>query len=85
MAYAGAEFTSKLLSAMNGQPNVVECAYTQNNVTSLPFFSTPVSLGPNGVEHVHDFGPLSPLEQANFDAMLPDLKKQIEKGVAFCQ
>lgn len=84
MAYAGAKFTSRLLSAMTGEEkNVIECSFTQNSVTSLPFFSTPVTLGPNGVEKVHEFGELSKMEQDNFDSMLPDLKKQIEKGVAF--
>lgn len=83
MAYAGARFTNRLLDAMNGEKNVVECSYTENDVTPLPFFSTPVTLGPNGVEKVHSFGELSELEQANFDSMLPDLQKQIEKGVAF--
>ncbi|KDO21451.1 malate dehydrogenase [Saprolegnia parasitica CBS 223.65] len=83
MAYAGARFTTRLLDAMTGAKDVVECSYTQNDVTSLPFFSTPVTLGPNGVEKVHHFGSLNAVEQANFDAMLPDLEKQIAKGVAF--
>jgi len=83
MAYAGAHFTKRLLDAMNGEKNVVECSYTENNVTKLPFFSTPVTLGPNGVEQVHDFGKLSDVEQANFDSMIVDLEKQIAKGVAF--
>jgi malate dehydrogenase len=83
MAYAGARFAVRLLDAMNGEKNVVECSFTQNNVTKLPFFSTPVTLGPNGVEQVHPFGKLSALEQKNFDEMLPDLEKQIAKGVAF--
>ncbi|ETV90572.1 malate dehydrogenase, NAD-dependent [Aphanomyces invadans] len=83
MAYAGARFTSRLLDAMSGEKNVIECSYTQNNVTKLDFFSTPVTLGPNGVEEVHSFGKLNAVEQANFDSMLPDLEKQIAKGVEF--
>jgi len=83
MAYAGARFTSRLLDAMMGEKDVVECSFTENDVTPLTFFSTPVTLGPNGVEQVHHFGELSQLEQDNFDAMLPDLEKQIAKGVAF--
>lgn len=83
MAYAGAKFTMRLLDAMCGEEGVVECAFTENDVTPLPFFSTPVTLGPNGVEKVHHFGDISALEQANYDSMLPDLEKQIAKGVAF--
>ena len=88
MAYAGARFTMRLLQAMTGKADdeeVVECTFTQNSVTSLPFFSTMTTLGPEGVVKVHDFGKLSPLEQENFDSMLPDLEKQIAKGVAFAQ
>lgn len=83
MAYAGARFTLRLLAALSGEKNVVECAFTQNDVTKLPFFSTPVTLGPNGVEEVHAFGDLSAVEQKNFDEMIVDLEKQINKGVAF--
>lgn len=83
MAFAGARFTMQLLRAMTGEKNVVECSYTQNDVTKLPFFSTPVTLGPSGVEQVHEFGKLSSLEQKNFDGMIPDLEKQIAKGVSF--
>nr|CCA26874.1 malate dehydrogenase putative [Albugo laibachii Nc14] len=83
MAYAGARFTLRLLSAMNGGRDIVECSFTDNNVTDLPFFSTPVTLGPNGIEQVHHFGKLSAMEQANYDAMIPDLRKQIQKGVDF--
>ncbi|CAI5744158.1 unnamed protein product [Peronospora destructor] len=83
MAYAGARFTVRLLDAMNGAKDVVECSYTQNNVTKLPFFSTPVTLGSNGVEKVHHFGELSTVEQVNFDEMIGALEGQIKKGVDF--
>ncbi|KUF96321.1 hypothetical protein AM588_10009454 [Phytophthora nicotianae] len=85
MAYAGARFTTRLLDAMNGEKDVVECSYTQNDVTKLPFFSTPVTLGPNGVEKVHHFGELSAVEQANFDEMIVALEAQIKKGVDFAK
>ncbi|KAG3099997.1 malate dehydrogenase [Phytophthora idaei] len=85
MAYAGARFTSRLLDAMNGEKDVIECSYTQNDVTKLPFFSTPVTLGPNGVEKVHHFGELSAVEQANFDEMIVVLEGQIKKGVDFAK
>lgn len=45
MAYAGAEFTLRLLSALNGTSNVVECTFVESSVTDAPFFATPVELG----------------------------------------
>jgi len=83
MAYAGFKFTSRLLSAMKGAKDVVECAFVENNLTAAPFFSTPVRLGPNGVEEVLTFGKLSTFEQKNMDEMLPDLQAQAKKGIEF--
>jgi len=85
MAYAGQRFTSRLLSAIAGAPNVIECAFVENKLTASPFFSTPVRLGPNGVEEVLPFGKLSPAEQTVFDSMLPDLISQVKKGVEFAK
>lgn len=83
MAYAGAKFTFRLLEALNGKDDVIECTFVENDLTDAPFFSTPVTLGPNGVHTIHPFGPLSPFEQANFDNMLPDLIAQAQKGIDF--
>jgi malate dehydrogenase len=52
MAYAGKRFASRLLAAMGGEKDVVECTFVENNLTDAPFFSTPVRLGPNGAEEV---------------------------------
>lgn len=83
MAHAAAEFTGQLLRALEGEKNIVECTFTENNVTDSPFFSTPTRLGTDGVEEVLPFGPLSAVEQKNFDEMLPTLKEQVAKGVNF--
>jgi len=83
MAYAGQVFTSRLLSAMAGEKNVIECTFVENNLTKAPFFSTPVRLGPNGVEEVIPFGKLSAAEQKTLDDMMPDLIAQAKKGVEF--
>lgn len=83
MAYAGQLFASALMRAMDGDKNVVECSFVENNLTKAPFFSTPVRLGPQGVEEVLPFGKLSDVEQANLDAMLPDLITQAQKGIDF--
>jgi len=83
MAYAGQVFTSRLLSAIAGEKNVIECTFVENNLTKAPFFSTPVRLGPNGVEEVIPFGKLSAAEQKTLDDMMPDLIAQAKKGVEF--
>ena len=83
MARAGAEFAGSLISALNGVEGIVECTFVENDLTAAPFFSTPVTLGKNGVEEIHHFGELSALEQKNFDEMLPDLVSQAEKGISF--
>lgn len=83
MAYAGQLFTSRLLSAIDGEPNVIECSFVENNLTAAPFFSTPIRLGPNGVEEILGYGKLSASEQTVLDAMIPDLVAQAKKGIEF--
>jgi malate dehydrogenase len=83
MAYAGAEFAIKLMRAMKGEKGIKECTYVESTVTEARFFSSPVTLGPNGAEEIHGYGELSAYEQKLFDDMLPDLKAQIQKGVDF--
>ncbi len=48
MAYAGALFADACLRGLNGDSNVIEPAYVQNDITELPFFATRVRLGPSG-------------------------------------
>lgn len=83
MAWAGAKFTDRLLKAFSGEKGVVECTFVENGLTDAPFFSTPCTLGPKGVEDIHAYGALSAFEQDNFDKMMPDLVAQAAKGVAF--
>jgi len=82
MAYAGYLFTENVLKAMKGE-DVVQCAYVESSITEAPFFASPCKFGPNGVEEVMGYGSLSTYEQGWFDKMMPDLKKQIQKGVDF--
>lgn len=83
MAYAGAEFAGKLMRAMKGERGIVECTYVESKVTDCRFFSSPVTLGPNGAEEIHSFGSISAHEKKLFDAMIGDLKSQVQKGVEF--
>lgn len=82
-AYAGQVFASRLMAAMSGEKNVVECAFVENDLTSAPFFATKVRLGPSGAEEVLHFGALSAFEQQGLDALVPDLIVQAKKGIEF--
>ncbi|KAL3636904.1 hypothetical protein CASFOL_019203 [Castilleja foliolosa] len=83
MAYAGAIFADACLKGLNGVPDVVECSFVQSTITELPFFASKVRLGKNGVEEVLRLGPLSDYEQQGLEALKPELKSSIEKGIAF--
>jgi len=84
MAYAAARFTDSLMKAKSGK-EVVECAYIASSVTEAPYFATPVKLGPNGVEANLGLGTLSAFEEEMMKAGLPDLIKQIQKGIEFVE
>ncbi|ODM95707.1 Malate dehydrogenase, mitochondrial [Orchesella cincta] len=83
MAYAGARFAFSVLRAIKGEQGVIECAYVKSDVTEASYFSTPLVLGPNGVEKNLGLGKLSPYEQELVQASIPELKKSIEKGEKF--
>jgi malate dehydrogenase len=83
MAYAGAEFAFQCMRAMNGEKDVVACTFVESSVTSLPFFSSPVRLGPNGVDEVLHYGELDEFEAKLMEEMLPELETQIQKGIDF--
>lgn len=85
MAYAGAQFTMRLLSALNGASDVVECTFVESDVTDSPFFSTPVLLGKNGVEKIHGLGDITAYEQEIVSAAVPELIKSVEKGIQFAK
>lgn len=55
----------------------------QSTVTELPFFASKVRLGKNGLEEVLGLGSLSDNEKQGLEALKPELKSSIEKGVAF--
>jgi malate dehydrogenase len=82
MAYAGYLFTEGVIRAMKGEA-ITQCAYVESTLTEATYFASPCKFGPNGVEEVLSFGPMSPYEQGWFDKMLPELKAQIKKGEDF--
>jgi len=84
MAFAAARMGESCLKGLSGIP-AVECAYVASTVTEVPFFATKVTLGPEGIGEVHGTGPLSAFEAEGVKKLLPDLTKQIAKGVEFAK
>uniref|UniRef100_A0AC34QT28 Malate dehydrogenase n=1 Tax=Panagrolaimus sp. JU765 TaxID=591449 RepID=A0AC34QT28_9BILA len=83
MAFAGARFVEGLIDGLQGRKNV-QCTYVQSNVVKgVDYFSTPVELGPNGVEKILGYGNLNSYEQSMVEAAIPELQKNIAKGVKF--
>ncbi|KAI4326626.1 hypothetical protein MLD38_031918 [Melastoma candidum] len=87
MAYAAARFVESSLRALDGDGDVYECSYVQSDLTELPFFASRVKLGRKGVEAlIHsDLQGLTEHEQKALEALKPELKASIEKGIAFVQ
>lgn len=86
MAYAGAKFAFQVLRAKAGVKGIVECSYVDSTIIpEVPFFSTPVELGPEGISKVNGYGTLSQFEQQKLGEMMTELKGSIAKGVKFAQ
>jgi len=83
MAYAGALFADAALRGLNGVQDVVECTYVESSVTDVPFFSSKVKLGPEGVSEIYGLGDLTDYEKDALDKMMPELQASIDKGVDF--
>lgn len=86
MAMAGARMAESLLRAAQGEKGVVEPTFVDSPLykdRGIDFFSSPVELGPAGVEKIHPVGKLDATEEKLLEACLGDLKKNIEKGIQF--
>jgi len=83
MAMAGARFVQALVDGLQGRSSV-QCCYVESNaVKGVNFFSTKVQIGKNGVEKILGMGKLSAYEQKLVDEAVPELQKNIEKGIKF--
>ena len=51
----------------------------------MPYFSSKVKLGKNGVEQIYGLGELNDYEKAGLKAMMPELRASIEKGIQFAK
>ena len=86
MALAAENMATSCLKGLAGESNVIECAYVSSNVIpELPFFSSKVKLGVNGVEKVLGLGAMTFFEEQMVKNAIPELRASIEKGVAFAQ
>ncbi|MCL7042808.1 hypothetical protein MKW94_014658 [Papaver nudicaule] len=87
MAYAAARFVESSLRALDGDSDVYECSYVQSELTDLPFFASRIKIGKEGVEAIipADLQGLTEYETKALDALKPELKSSIEKGVTFAQ
>ena len=88
MAMAGARFAESLLKAAQGEKGVVEPTFVESPLfkdQGVPYFASKVTLGPGGVEKIHDVGKMTGHEEKLLEACLKDLKGNIEKGVKFAK
>jgi malate dehydrogenase len=88
VAYAAARFVEASLRGLDGDGGVYECAYVQSQlVPELPFFACRVKLGRDGVEEVvgSELRGLSDYEARALDALKPQLRASIDRGVAYVQ
>ncbi|KAF8064063.1 L-malate dehydrogenase [Lyophyllum atratum] len=96
MAYAGAEFTNKVIRAVKGEkgiavPTFVALASDPNGAAALTkelgkeleFFSTTVELGPEGVVKIHPLGNITEKEKSLVAAAIPELENNIKTGVNY--
>ncbi|WP_067705918.1 malate dehydrogenase [Erwinia sp. ErVv1] len=83
MGQAAARFGLSLVRALNGESNVVECAYVEGDGEHARFFSQPLLLGKTGIAERKPIGTLSAFEQLALSGMLDTLKSDIAQGEAF--
>ncbi|PFH47064.1 hypothetical protein AMATHDRAFT_68493 [Amanita thiersii Skay4041] len=96
MAYAGAEFASKVIRALNGEKGIVAptfvnleadkeggAALRKDIGADLEFFSSNVELGAEGVVKIHTLGKITDAERELVKAAIPELGINITTGVNF--
>ncbi|UJF19565.1 malate dehydrogenase [Vibrio sp. SS-MA-C1-2] len=83
MGQAACRFGLSLVRGLQGEENVVECAYVEGNGEHTRFFAQPVRLGKEGVEEVLGYGELSAYEQKALEEMQETLSSDIRIGEEF--
>jgi malate dehydrogenase len=88
MAFAGARMADSVLRAAQGEKGVVEYTFVESPLykdQGIEFFSSKVTLGPGGVEKIHEVGAVNEYEKGLIAACTEDLGKNISKGQAFAK
>ncbi|WP_414148017.1 malate dehydrogenase [Erwinia sp. BNK-24-b] len=83
MGQAAAKFGLSLVRALQGESNVVECAYVEGDGAHARFFAQPLLLGKSGVVERKPIGTLSAFEEKALQNMLQTLKQDIAQGEEF--
>lgn len=83
MAQAAARFCFSLIRALQGDANVVECAYVDGAGEYADFFAQPIKIAQTGITEIYEVGQLSEFESNARDEMLAILKADIQKGIDF--
>jgi len=96
MAYAGAEFATKVIRALAGEKGLVAPSYVHLDADKeggavlrkeigreLDYFSTNIEIGRNGVERILPLGNLTSYERQLIAAAVPELATNIDKGATF--
>merc|ERR1712048_1262305 len=83
MAYAGARMARSVLAGLSGRKRT-ECAYVASDVVEgMPYFSSKVTFGEDGVSKVWPIGELNEHETKSLEEAKEQLKKEIESGVQY--
>lgn len=85
MGYAGAVLGKAVLNGLAGKRTTV-CAYVKSSVTELPYFSSPVTFGPKGIEKVHPVpASIDSYEKERLIEAMALLKEEIEVGLEYAK
>merc|ERR1719356_418926 len=84
MAYAGAKLGSAILAGLQGQRRI-ECAYVKSDISDLPYFTSKVIFGADGVSKVLPVGELNEHETKRMEEVKAQLKSEIETGMKYAE
>ena len=94
MAYAGALFADSCLRGLNGDSKVFDYSYVESDITDVPYFSSRVDLGPDGMylalTHAGSVSVCSRVEALILSSVAHAVHRQVmiparnQAGQAFC-
>merc|ERR1712190_144364 len=84
MAYAGAKLASAILGGLQGRRRI-ECAYVKSDVSDLPYFTSKVIFGAEGISKVLPVGELNEHETKRMEEVKAQLKTEIETGMKYAE